>query len=143
MDERLIPEWANEYVGLPWASKGRDRSGCDCWGLLRLVLDERFGLAGLPLLDEHEYRDDGDHAALARSMTGFRDLHFLPVAMGQERTGDAIMVRMRGLPFHVGVVVAPGWMLHIEEGKDACLECYLRTAWKRRIEGVYRHVRLA
>ena len=144
MDERDIPAWTNEYtLGIPWKSKGRDRSGCDCWGLLRLVLQERFGLDGLPMLDEHEYRDQGDRAALARVMTEFRDLNFLPVPLGQERAGDAIMLRMMGQPFHVGVIVCPGWMLHVQEGREVCLECYGRMAWRGRVEGVYRHARLA
>lgn len=30
-------QWWNEYVGLPFADKGRTREGCDCWGLVRLV----------------------------------------------------------------------------------------------------------
>ena len=37
--------WANAYVGLPWADLGRDRTGCDCWGLARLVYAEQLGIA--------------------------------------------------------------------------------------------------
>ena len=41
--------WANKYVGLPWAWKGRTSEGVDCYGLLRLVYRDERGIA----LPEH------------------------------------------------------------------------------------------
>ncbi|MBI3452417.1 MAG: peptidoglycan endopeptidase, partial [Rhodospirillales bacterium] len=39
---------------------------------------------------------------------------------------------------HVGVVVAPGWMLHVETGIDAALERYREGAWPHQTAGIYR-----
>jgi len=38
----MTAPWASTYVGIPYRFAGRDRAGCDCWGLVRLVLAERF-----------------------------------------------------------------------------------------------------
>ena len=35
------PAWAGAYVGIPYVDHGRDRAGCDCWGLVRLIIAER------------------------------------------------------------------------------------------------------
>jgi len=40
-----VPAWIADYVGLPFKAHGRERNGVDCWGLVRLVLAERFRLA--------------------------------------------------------------------------------------------------
>ena len=39
-----LPDWVSAYVGLPFKEGGRNRYGLDCYGLLRLVINERFGL---------------------------------------------------------------------------------------------------
>lgn len=36
--------WTAEYVGIPYTPGGRERSGIDCWGLLRLVYHEQLGV---------------------------------------------------------------------------------------------------
>lgn len=43
--------WAAKYIGILFVEHGRTREGCDCWGLLRLVYREEFGIE-LPGYDE-------------------------------------------------------------------------------------------
>ena len=42
-------EWCSKYVGIPFVSGGRDKSGCDCYGLVRLILHNEYNTE-LPLL---------------------------------------------------------------------------------------------
>ena len=39
-----IIEFANAIVGVPFKSRGRDRSGWDCWGLVVAFYRECFGI---------------------------------------------------------------------------------------------------
>lgn len=52
--------------------------------------------------------------------------------------GDVIVINVGGNPYHMGVVVAPGVMLHAFEGANACIEPYNDLKYRSRIEGFYR-----
>ncbi|MBB6011869.1 cell wall-associated NlpC family hydrolase [Aquamicrobium lusatiense] len=124
----------NHYVGLPWRDRGRMRNGCDCWGLLRLVYAGELGI-GLP---DHSngYADTSDRPAVAGLIeAGLAD--WMPVAAGRERPLDAILIRQA--PWHVGIVVRRGLMLHMPENQSSCIEPYDTGRWSRRVEGIYRH----
>lgn len=131
-----IPEWAADYVGLPYEAGGRTRKGVDCWGLINLVWAEQLG-GPLPNYEGAVWRGPGDSAAVALGADVYAG-HYVEVEPGAERLGDGLLLRMRGLPLHVGMVIAPGWMLHIEEGCNACLEPYRALRWGSRIMGIYR-----
>ena len=142
------PTWAAEYVGLPWRTLGRARgdwrrhradpaiAGVDCWGVIRLVLEEQFRIA-VPAYDGLGYRDRADRAEVARLIAGERG-PWQPVVSGEERAGDVALFRVMGHACHVGAVVVSGWMVHVEEGIDSCLERYDGLAWGRRFMGAYR-----
>jgi len=129
------PAWVAGYIGLPWREHGRDRSGCDCWGLLRLVLAERFGIA-VPAYDGR-YADTADRAEIAMLMRGGMG-PWRQVDEAGVRQGDGALFRVAGQPCHVGVVVAAGWMLHVQKGVDSGLERHDGTRWARRLAGFYR-----
>ena len=131
-----IPSWAAEYIGLPFCAHGRSRNGADCWGLVRLILAGRFGLV-LPSYAEG-YETVEDAAEIGRLIRG-EMVSWRPVPWEAARAGDVVLMRLLGQPMHVGVVVAPGWMLHIEDGIDSCLERYDGAKWRRRVLGIYRH----
>ncbi len=137
-----LPAWVSQYIGLPFVEHGRTRAGVDCWGLIRLVLDERFGVAVPSYVNG--YASTTDHEVLGRliasQMTPWREVPFDKLRMrGDERAGDVALLRVRGQPMHVGLVVAKGCMLHVEEGIATCLERYDGPRWARRLLGIFRH----
>jgi cell wall-associated NlpC family hydrolase len=130
----------DEYVGLPWLERGRDRAGIDCWGLLALVYAERLGIT-LP-----SYRDDYQTTADTEAIAGLIDDHMDPwmlIPAGGEREGDGLLMSVSGRPRHVGVVVAPGLVLHIERGCGSLIENYRSARLRRRVVGFYRHRNLS
>lgn len=126
----------DEFVGLPWEERGRAREGCDCWGLIRLVYAERFGVDLPSFADLYQSTADGE------AVTGLINGHIGPwreIAKGDEQDGDGVLMSVAGLPRHIGVVVSPGLVLHSERGTGSRIESYWSMRLRRRVLGFYRH----
>lgn len=129
-----IPSWVESYIGLPFREHGRGRDGVDCWGLVRLVLAAQFDI-DLPAYVTG-YASTEDAADIARLIRGEMGPW---VETKTSRLGDAVLMRLRAQPCHVGVIVAPGWMLHVEDGVDSCVDRYDGPRWSRRVVGLFRY----
>lgn len=129
------PAWCANYIGLPFRSLGRTRAGLDCWGMVYLVYSEVFRQQIPPYADYADAYDIEEVSALVRGeiVTRWREV-------SPEQLGDVILLRVRGEPCHVGVVVARGKFLHSFEGTRSCVERYDNLKWCRRILGFYRYV---
>jgi len=144
---RDIPAWAAGYIGIPFVDRGRDRKGCDCWGLKRMILAEQFGV-DVPSYDD-AYFSTVDPAELRRVYE--EEEHsgkWIEVMRGydkpgDERPGDVVLMRMSGQPTHVGVVIAKGVMLHTEKDVNSATANIDGFTWKNRVIGIYRHRALA
>ena len=134
-----IPAWAAEYVGLPFRPHGRGPEGYDCWGLVRRVLADRWGVEP-PSYDERyaTVTDPRIAETVEAEARAWRRVH-----PAHARPGDVVVLRVRGLPLHTGVLVAPPAFLHVMEGVDSVIDRLDRPHWARRIVGVYRHAALA
>lgn len=131
-----IPIWVGHYIGLPFKEHGRDRSGIDCWGLVRLVMGEQFGVS-LPSYATH-YDSTTREDQLAPLIEEERKW-WIPVEAGKEQLGDVVVLRMRGQPIHVGLVIETGRMLHAEVGIGSVLDSYKSARWHLRVTGFYRY----
>ena len=127
--------WWNAYVGIPYAEKGRARSGADCWGLVRLVHSEVFGHQLPSLVDDYATVSDRERLAeiVARECEGWQ------LVDGEARSGDVAVFRIFGEPSHVGVVTRPGMFLHVRQGHSAVIERLDSPQWRHRLEGLYRY----
>jgi cell wall-associated NlpC family hydrolase len=130
-----IAPWANEYVGVPFLSGGRDRSGADCYGLARLILAEQFGKS-LPLLSD-DYADADNFAETEKLLRSQRPLLAGRMAETPE-AGDVCVLKFHGLPVHLGVHAGGGWMLHTLKGTGSVLQRLSDPQLAGRIEGWYR-----
>lgn len=127
----------SQYIGIPFLDHGRDREGCDCWGLCKLVYKEVLGV-DLPDLG------DSYSEAYARGEVDTT----VAATVGQEWNEDVttqpwkpldVMIFTRaGVECHVGLYVRPGEMLHVIEGTAAAYERYDTMKWKRRLSRVVR-----
>jgi cell wall-associated NlpC family hydrolase len=126
----------DEYVGLPFKDKGRDRSGLDCWGLLRLVYQEKAGLT-LPAFVE-SYVTQEDTAAVAALIAGHSD-GWREVAEPTVKPLDAVLMLQYGVERHIGVVVKRGLVLHVGLGGASRIEPYNSMRLRRRVSRFMRH----
>lgn len=127
--------WWNQYVGTPFQAHGRDISGCDCWGLVRLVLRNHFAVN----LPEYLGYSSPEAKREVSGMIGYYVGDFVPVFEGKERPGDLVLIKIGGVPCHIGIVTEPGSMLHIMDGIGATVEAHSEQPWKNRVEGIYRY----
>jgi len=131
-----VPPWAARYIGLPFLEHGRDIYGLDCWGLVRLVLKEEFDI------DVPSYTENYSSTLAQEEIGDFvpnvaKDWQDIP--LGEEKPGDVLVMRMRGQPMHVGMILGNRRMLHIEQGINSAIEPYRSSRWINRLVGVYRY----
>lgn len=99
--------FAHEYGGIPYEDGGRTRAGADCWGLVRLVLLEQFGV---PWLAEWGDVFDGQHERIHAAFTASRPEFY---QVRDPQAGDVVCVfNAEGWCAHVGVVI-PGDSAHV------------------------------
>jgi len=126
----------SSYIGIPFRSCGRDRFGLDCWGLLCLIYREKLGISLSSYIDE--YDDAHLYDKVSKAVTAHIP-EWTPVIKGHEKPFDAIILKLRGLPIHIGMVVKPGQMIHVLDKLNTCLERYNAPLWSKRIRGIYRY----
>ena len=130
-----VPAWASRYVGIPFVSGGRDASGCDCYGLVRLALAEQFGYR-LPELSA-EYQD-----ALAIAEAELTLKARLPLLAGtlldKAEAGAVAVIRFQGRPSHIGIFVSETHIMHTLVRIGAHIVRAESSPLRGGIQGVYR-----
>ena len=120
----------SDWVGIPWRAGGADRSGCDCWGLVRLWYREHRGV-------ELPAADDAVAAAVCDAETASG--RWEPIERGRVQVGDLVIMRMPGGRVHTGLIWPDaGHMLHILDGMPSRIEPLAGSTWAVLITGIWR-----
>ena len=131
--------WWDKYIGIPFKDHGRDRTACDCYGLLRLVYAQQLGKELPVLLNEYESTTDREQLSklmeVQPTIMGFQQ-----IPIKKAMPFDVLIVRQMGADCHIGIVVKRGLMIHTEKGKNCCAEEYNRPHIKPRIKEAWRYV---
>ena len=129
--------WYEKYIKSKFEIKGRGPDTFDCWGLLQYAFQhdhpQKIILPGY----EELYEDTNDRDTLSRVIFQQRQARWVEVTDPQP--WDAILVSMRGVPMHVGIVTKRGMMLHCAHGVGTAHEKYNGTRWRNKILGFFRY----
>lgn len=97
-----------DYVGIPFVPYGRTLKGCDCYGLVRLYLNNELGVL-LPSFDL-DYRLDNT-AEIERLINAQAAL-LCGAPIVTPSIGSIAIMRYAGEQIHLGVYVGNGDILH-------------------------------
>lgn len=123
-----------DYIGIPFEEHGRSRRGVDCYGLVRLVMAEVYGLATRDYRDYASTRPK-DCAVLFRGAKTDSEW----VKASNPLPGDVVLINILGMPAHCGIYIGNGDFIHASHEAGVCIERLAAPLWAKRIAGYYRH----
>ena len=117
----------------------------------RLIWKEQYGLEVPGYGETYPAACDGLAVGETLLVHGIDSPEWMEVPGGEEDAGDAVLMsglykingRWRKADMHVGLVLQPGMLIHVERGIDASLAAY-RSDRRivHRVRGFYRHQNL-
>jgi len=128
----MSTRWAEKYVGLPFVDGGRGWAGVDCWGLVRLVFKTEAGI-DLPTYGEISARQLVEVSSKIEADSSVEP--WVPVSL-YRKLDVAVMI---GRPLHVGVLVDPQRVLHVEQHTCTVMLSLDHETIRRRLLRVHRH----
>ena len=128
----------NYYIGLPYKDNGRDESGIDCWGLVRLFYKRELDIDLPSYTEEYSGRND---PTLADTVFEHRADNWIRISTPEP--GCVILFNIMGEPTHVGVYIGDNKFIHSRGGLDSVVESLNNFKWRTRVEGYYRYTPVA
>ncbi|RLC19825.1 MAG: hypothetical protein DRH56_10895 [Deltaproteobacteria bacterium] len=123
-------DWVNKYIGMEFKDPE-----FTCWDLVVKVYREVFNINLNDFSSEYEKVT----SRVVPDIILREALRWQELTQGDEKTGDIIVLRVKQHPWHVGIVVSPGIMLHCEQKTNTCIEKYMGLTWGKKIIGFYRY----
>ncbi len=132
--------WHHKYERVPFLEKGRTIDGCDCWGLVALVLKNERGI-DLPdylmVYDEDfkswssEQRQQLQKVISEESAKCWQEVE-------KPQAFDVILMKMKGFNTHVGIAIDGNRMIHCQRNIGTSIEKMDSIRWRNNVVGFYR-----
>jgi len=122
----------NKYVGIKYVNGGRTEDGLDCYGLVRLFLQENFAIE-LQNLDRYP-ESIQDLISIQK-----QDVMWTEIDIKDIKIGDVLVLRQLRVAAHIGVVDSETSFIHCDEVNGVVREKLTDSKWKRRIVSAHRH----
>jgi len=128
--------WFEKYVGLPFIDGGRDLTGVDCWGLVRLILrsEKNIDTPSYGEISAEDLMGIAGMVAQACRVEPWIEIH--PKARS---AFDVVVMRRAREPVHLGILAEQSRLLHIERKTDSVLIPIDHRSVEQRIIGYFRH----
>ena len=125
----------DKYIGIPFVDGGRNKEGCDCWGLTTLVFKE-FGI------DLPDYKIGCMQSVRIHTQINAARKYWKKVS--EPVAPCLVLMRMdSSLPkaiSHVGTYIGEGRFIHTIVKQDSKIEKLSHPYYKNIIEGYYTYV---
>lgn len=128
--------WTFDYLGKPWRNGADGPDAFDCYGLVRAVYRDRYGI-NMPVIST-------DATSIAECLHAFRDYSDYDKWERIEddpNEGDVLQMGCARHPHHVGIYIEPNRVLHCVSGSGVILQPFNSlpfAGW--RVLDVYRRV---
>jgi len=124
----------SKYIKIPFKPLGRDFNGCDCYGLVRLILLNEFDTE-LPSWDQ-DYTNTTDKKVLESCIS---DRYGYFEKTNDPKAGDIVLMRLcSAFPVHIGLMIDDKKFIHIRQGENVSTGKVNEHKYNRRIAGFYR-----
>lgn len=132
--------WADRYIRIPFIDGGRDHSGCDCWGMVRMVLKDQaqIEVPGYGEISAHDLASIG--AGIERDAGDYEQW----VEIDRPRQFDVVVMTWFGkrTTGHIGIMLDEHRILHTEDVSGPVIVERDHYSIKRRIKFFRRHRKL-
>ena len=131
--------WFDKYMNIPFKDHGRDFDGCDCWGLVRFIYQEEKGLELPSYAGQYACTTDREKLsdiieAEKHGVDGFTE-----ITDGGLKVFDVFILKSKGKPCHIGIMVDKNQILHTEHGTGPIVTEINRPHVRPRVMEVWRH----
>ena len=125
--------WSNNYIGIPFKYKGRDETGLDCWGLVRLIYKNEYNISLPSFGDDYS---DNDIERISELIAQYKEGW---ESIDTPSEGTVVLFKVLGSESHVGIAISDTHFIHAREGYDSAIEAFNSPYWKRRLVGHFKY----